>query len=215
VAEVKRRRYRSPRRQEQAEATRRTIVEAASRLLTTQGYAGTTMEAVAGEAGVATITVYNVFTSKPRLVEAAIHAAVTGPESPTPLFEQQGPQAVLQGRDQRRQIRGFAAGIGGIMQRVAPLFEAMRTGAEADPAIASLRRHLLARRLDGMRVFISAVMRNGSLRNALSLDAAAQTVWAISSPDVHQLLTLQLGWDEGRYVTWLDETLAAALLDDK
>jgi AcrR family transcriptional regulator len=213
MADVKRRRYRSPRRQEQAEATRRAIIEAASRLLMTQGYAGTTMEAIAREADVATITVYSVFSSKPKVVEAAIHAAVMGSEAPTPVLEQQGPRAVFEERDQRRQIKGFAAGMGGIMQRVAPLFEAMRTGADADPVIASLRRDLLARRLEGMRVFAGAVLRNGRLRNAMSLGAAAETIWALSSPDLHQLLTLQLGWDEAKYVAWLDEVLASALLD--
>jgi AcrR family transcriptional regulator len=213
MADVKRRRYRSPRRQEQAEATRRAIIEAASQLLMTQGYAGTTMEAIAREADVATITVYSVFSSKPKVVEAAIHAAVMGSEAPTPVLEQQGPRAVFEERDQGRQIKGFAAGMGGIMQRVAPLFEAMRTGADADPVIAALRRDLLARRLDGMRAFAGAVMRNGPLRNGMSLDAAAETIWALSSADLHQLLTLQLGWDEAKYVAWLDDVLAAALLD--
>jgi AcrR family transcriptional regulator len=213
MADVKRRRYRSPRRQEQAEATRRAIIEAASRLLMTQGYAGTTMEAIAREADVATITVYSVFSSKPKVVEAAIHAAVMGSEAPTPVLEQPGPRAVLEERDQRRQIKGFAAGMGGIMQRVAPLFEAMRTGADADPVIAALRRDLLARRLDGMRAFAGALMRNRRLRDGMLLEGAAETIWALSSPDLHQLLTLQLGWDEAKYVAWLDEVLAAALLD--
>ena len=213
MADVKRRRYRSPRRQEQAEATRRAIVEAATRLLMTQGYTGTTMEAIAREADVATITIYNIFSSKPKVVEAAIHAAVMGSGAPTPLLQQPGPRAVLEAGDQRRQIRGFAADMGGIMQRVAPLFEAMRTGADADPVIAALRRDLLARRLGGMRAFAGAVMRNGPLRNGMLLEAAAETVWALSSPDLHQLLTLQLGWDDATYVTWLDAVLAAALLD--
>jgi AcrR family transcriptional regulator len=214
MADVKRRRYRSPRRQEQAEATRRAIVEAATRLLMTHGYAGTTMDAIAREADVATITVYSVFNTKPKVVEAAIQAAVSGPGAPTPLLEQPGPRAVLERRDQRRQIDGFASGIGGIMQRVAPLFEAMRVGADADPLIASLRRDLLAQRLGGMRAFAGAVMRNGPLRNGMALEEAAETIWALSSPDLHQLLTLQLGWDQARYVAWLDEMLAAALLDD-
>jgi AcrR family transcriptional regulator len=212
MADVKRRRYRSPRRQEQAEATRRAIVEAATRLLMTQGYAGTTMDAIAREADVATVTVYSVFSTKPKVVEAAIQAAVSGPGAPTPVLEQPEPRAVLEDRDQRRQIKGFAAGMGGIMRRVAPLFEAMRTGSDADPAIAALRRQLLAQRLEGMRAFAGAVMRNGRLRNGMSLETAAETVWALSSPDLHQLLTLQLGWDNAAYVAWLDEMLAAALL---
>jgi AcrR family transcriptional regulator len=215
VADVKRRRYRSPRRQEQAEATRRAIVEAATRLLMTQGYAGTTMDAIAREADVATITVYSIFSTKPKVVEAAVQAAVTGPGAPTPILEQPGPRAVLEQRDQRRQIQGFAAGMGGVMQRVAPLFEAMRAGADGDPAIASLRRDLLLQRLNGMRAVAGAVMRNRPLRNGMSLEAAAETIWALSSPDLHQLVTVHLGWDEARYVAWLDAMLVAALLDEE
>ena len=47
-----RRAYNSPRRQQQAAATRRTILEAAERLFLQDGYPATTMEAIAAEAGV-------------------------------------------------------------------------------------------------------------------------------------------------------------------
>ncbi len=118
-------------------------------------------------------------------------------------------------RDQRRQIALFAAHMGEVMKRVAPLFEAMHTAAGADPTMASLRRDMLARRLHGMRAFVDAVGRNGPLRNGMSPDMAAETVWALSSPDLHQLLALQLGWKRARYVVWLEETLAAALIDNR
>jgi AcrR family transcriptional regulator len=215
VADVKRRSYRSPRRQEQAEATKRAIVDAATKLLMTLGYAGTTMDAIARAAGVATITVYDIFNTKPGVVEAAVHAAVLGPEAPTPLLEQRSPHAVSEERDQRRQIALFAVHMGDVMKRVAPLFEAMRAAAGADPTMASLRRDMLTRRLQGMRTFVDAVGRNGPLRNGMSPDTAAETVWALSSPDLHQLLTLQLGWKRARYVAWLEETLAAALIDNR
>ena len=54
AARVKpKRQYNSPRRQEQAAATRRSILEAAQRLFERDGYPATTMEMVATEAGVA------------------------------------------------------------------------------------------------------------------------------------------------------------------
>ncbi len=58
------RRYHSPRRREQAAATRREILEAAQRLFERQGYAGTTMAAIAAEARVALKTVYVAFETK-------------------------------------------------------------------------------------------------------------------------------------------------------
>src|SRR5438477_8281 len=59
-----RRRYDSRRRREQAEGTRRAILEAAGRLFERHGYAATTMAAIAGEAGVALKTVYLAFETK-------------------------------------------------------------------------------------------------------------------------------------------------------
>ena len=59
-----RRSYHSPRRQQQAAATRQAILEAAQRLFERRGYPATTMEQVATEAGVALKTVYLAFATK-------------------------------------------------------------------------------------------------------------------------------------------------------
>ena len=64
------RRYDSPRRREQAAATRREILEAAQRLFERQGYAATTMAAIATEAGVALKTVYVAFETKSGVLRA-------------------------------------------------------------------------------------------------------------------------------------------------
>ena len=41
---------------------------------------------------------------------------------------------------------------------------------------------------------------------------AAETVWALASPELHTLLTETAGWSRKRYTAWLEDTLAAALL---
>ena len=51
-------------RQRQALQTRRLISEAARDLFLERGYAATTMDAIAGEAGVAVSTVYAIFKNK-------------------------------------------------------------------------------------------------------------------------------------------------------
>jgi len=65
-----RRSYHSPRRQQQAAATRQGILEAAQRLFERRGYPATTMEQVAAEAGVALKTVYVAFATKSGLLRA-------------------------------------------------------------------------------------------------------------------------------------------------
>jgi hypothetical protein len=39
------------------------------------------------------------------------------------------------------------------------------------------------------------------------------SVWTITSPDVHRLLTVERGWPGERYERWLAETLERVLLE--
>ena len=67
------RRYESPRRRQQAAATRTQILESARRLFEEQGYAATTMAAIAADAGVALKTVYVAFETKSGVLRAVWH----------------------------------------------------------------------------------------------------------------------------------------------
>ena len=69
-ADTPRRAYNSPRRQQQAAATRRAVLEAAERLFLEGGYPATTMEAIAAEAGVSLKTAYLPFSTKSGLLRA-------------------------------------------------------------------------------------------------------------------------------------------------
>jgi AcrR family transcriptional regulator len=206
------RRYHSKRREQQAKATRRDCVEAAARLFAEHGYVGTTMEAIAREANVAVQTVYAAFATKRAILRRLVDIAVVGDEEPVPLLERQGPKTVLRERDQHRQIAMFASDISQIMERVSPLFEVLRVAASTEPEIAALLDELLHKRLQGVRFFVDAVAARGRLRTGMTTDQAAQTVWALSSPDVHRLLTVKLGWSREDYQAWLQDMLQATLL---
>jgi hypothetical protein len=41
---------------------------------------------------------------------------------------------------------------------------------------------------------------------------AAETVWALASPEMHQLLRRTRGWSRAAYEAWLADALAALLL---
>jgi AcrR family transcriptional regulator len=208
------RRYNSARRLQQARETRRQILASARRLFLERGYSGTTIEAIAVEAGVAVETVYAAFRNKRTILARLFDVSVVGDDQPVPLLERRGPQAVQQEPDQRRQIRLFAEGIREIMGRVGALFEVLRLAAATEGEIAALLADLLEQRLVGMRFLIDALVRNGPLRAGLSDSEAADVVWTLTSAEVHRLLTVDRSWTGDRYEAWLADSLVALLLPE-
>lgn len=45
-------------------------------------------------------------------------------------------------------------------------------------------------------------------------EQALETVWALTSPELHQLLVRVRGWTRDRYRDWLAHSLSTVLLDD-
>jgi len=208
----KKRRYDSTRRQAQARETREQILTAARSLFITRGFAGTTMEAVAQEAGVAVETVYVAFGSKRTLLARLVDRAVGGDDEPIQILDRPGPQHVKSEPDQRRQLQLFASDMASIMERVGPLFGVMRSAATTEPEIAALLERLLSARRENISVFVRWLTRNGPLRPGLSEGEATDTVWTLTSAEVHHLLTVDRGWSTEQYIQWLGDTLIHTLL---
>src|SRR5262249_56974623 len=76
-----------PPRARQAAETRRTVVGAAGHLFGERGWAGTTLAAVAAEAGTVVETIYAGFGSKAGLLIAALDVALVGGDGKAPLVE--------------------------------------------------------------------------------------------------------------------------------
>jgi len=204
--------YNSNRRKEGARQTRRQIIEAARQLFIERGYSGATMESIALQAGVAVETVYAVFSNKRTILSSLFGVSLVGDDEPTPLLQRQGPMAVLKEKNQLRQIQLFSADMAQIMQRVAPLFMVMRAAARSEPDIAELLGRMLAERLEGMKVFVRALASNGSLPPGLTVEAAAETVWAITSAEVFTLLVTDRGWSIEKYQQWLVNALSRLIV---
>ena len=129
---------------------------------------------------------------------------------PAPVPEQAGPRAIAAATDQREQLRLFAADIVLRLERAAPLVAVVAGAAASEPELADLLARLHANRLGNLRVLVEAVAANGPLR--LPVDDAVETVWALTSPELHQLLSRTRGWTRRRYCDWLAESLIALLL---
>lgn len=206
------RQYNSTLRQSQARETRSAIVEAARKLFPEHGYSGTTIDAIAREAGVAPETVFAVFGSKRAILAQLVRVAVGGDDQPIPLLQRPGPQSVLQETDAVLQIQRFARDITTILERVAPLFEIIRMAAKTEPDIAELLKTILSERFNNLAVFVRHVSAGALFREGLDETQAVEIVWTMTSPEVFRLLTVDRGWSNERYIYWLGDTLVRLLL---
>src|SRR5579859_2420767 len=149
---LQKRRYHSPQRQQQALLTRRNLLEAARRLFAAQGYAATTLPAIAREANVSPPTVTAVFGTKAGLLTDLINLMVRGDAESPPLAERPWWQAMLTDPDPRRQLALHATNIRHIHERSADVAEIVRGAATADPEIAAMLRQLASARLMDARM---------------------------------------------------------------
>jgi AcrR family transcriptional regulator len=204
-----RRAYRSPRRKEQAEETRARILAAAQRLLVERGFAGATIAAIADDAGTAQETVYQAFGNKRALLAELVRRAARG-EGPAPILEQAGPVAVSRSTDPAEQLRLFADDVAKRLERVGPLMQVLADAGHTDPDLAALHRQFHLARRRNLRTFTDALAANAPLR--VSGPQAADTVWALASPELHTFLTQTAGWSRKRYAAWLADTVMRALV---
>lgn len=208
-----RRRYQSTRRAAQAAQTRRDIVMAAGLLFRERGY-GVPLIEIASEAGVVVETVYRIFGSKAALFRAAVEALLAGGagRAEVPVEERPAIRAILDERDPRRQVAGYAATQPGIHRRAGPLLRALRDARGSDPELRRLWDEMEAWRLDGQGRFVRMLAERGALRPGLMVDAGIDVAWTLCSLAVYDLLVLGRGWGDERYQAWLTDTLARELL---
>jgi AcrR family transcriptional regulator len=208
------RRYDAAGRQASARRTRGAILDAAVRLFTERGYAGATMADIAGAAGVALDTVYAVVGPKATLFRLLIETAISGTEEPVPVEERAFVQAIHAETDARRKLEIYAEAVRTIQGRMAPLLHVLRGAAPAEPELATVWHEITERRARNMRLFVAEVAGSGALREDLSLDEAADIVWATNSSELYILLVHERGWAPDRYERWLADAWRRLLLRD-
>jgi AcrR family transcriptional regulator len=106
-------------RKARAAATRQRIIESAHRLFLEQGYAATTMPAVAAASGVAVQTVYFIFRTKGDLLHAVFERVVLGPAGVPPHLMPWWP-AADDGHKIEESVRRFTGGTAELLTRAAP-----------------------------------------------------------------------------------------------
>jgi AcrR family transcriptional regulator len=133
VAKEAPRKYRSPLRQEQALRTRAAVLDAAGRLFVANGFGATTMKDIAAEAAVSVESVY-AQGAKSALLLACVDRAIVGDDADQPLLERADMRGMLTAPDDRERLAILRALVMERAAASAPIFEAFRGAAAADPA---------------------------------------------------------------------------------
>ena len=201
---VKTRAYNSPRRREQAAATRRQILDAAQKLFERQGFAATTMAAIASEAGVALKTVYVAFETKSGVLRALWNLLLRGDDDEVPVAQRAWYREVLEEPDPEKTLRLNARNARRVKERIGGVLGVIREAAPLDPDIGALWERIQSDFYDNQRTVLRSI--------GLDADVAADVLWTLNHPDVWLLLVGQRGWTPERWERWFADTACAQLL---
>jgi AcrR family transcriptional regulator len=199
------------RRGEQARATRRRIVEAGLDLFLRHGYAATRLDEIAAQAGVAVQTVYFHFGNKRTVLKEGVDILAAGDDEPVAVLEQPWMDQIREAPDARQALAIWMASGRVIFTRVAPIMRVVRDAAGADPEMAEQWDVNQRQRLTAMRVLAEQLAGKQGLRDGLSVDEAADIIFALGSLEVFHLLT-DRGWTPDQWEHWIVDTLTATLL---
>lgn len=203
--------YHSPARERAALETRRQIRAAAAERFLREGFAATSMKAIAADAGVSERTMYLAFPSKAALLSECIQVAVRGDDDGRPLLERAESQAIFDAPPERM-LRALAERSAGLFERAAGLLAVGESAGSDDPALGLARdRGRAATRAD-METAARALKRAGVIRPGLSSARAADTLYALAGSEALYLrLVEHCGWTQRQYAAVLEQALVAAL----
>jgi AcrR family transcriptional regulator len=204
--------YSSVVRDEQARRTRARIVAAADELFREKGFTKATMKEIAERAGVARDTVHAVFGSKAALIPAMVDLRLVPDESVANVADSPEGQAVMNETDPVRQLELFAEFITKLNVVLRPVFTVMRSAAPSEPTVAETLELIERNRMRTMRRYASWIAARGPLR--VSEEGAAETLFAVTSPDLGRVVCEELGWSRKKHAAWVADMLQRALLPD-
>lgn len=205
-------RYTSPRRAQQAQATRLALLAAAEKLFTRNGYIATSVQAIADEAQVALRTLYLAHGNKRSLLMAVWNHRIRGDSQPIPVAERPWFQEVINEPNPRRQLELIARNSRQVKGRAGALMEVIRSAAPADREIGGLWQRLQDEFHANQRLLIEQLTHSGGVKTGLSLEKATDILSTLNSWEVYQLLIGQRGWPPEQYEAWLAEALSSQLL---
>ena len=203
--------YTSPLRAASSAATRERILEAAQHCFEQQGYAGTTMRAIAKQAG-ASLESVNLAGTKRDLLMAALSRATAQGETDARVLDLPEPKALFDNPDPATALANLMTWVAASNQRISLLWRSFDQAADTDTGIRAEYTDFLARmRAEGTRA-VKALGLRGALRTDAPQSELADLLWLTVLPDQHHRLCGQAGWSQESYRQWLIWSATHSLL---
>ncbi len=202
---VNRRQYRSPKREEQALATRQAILDAAHRLFVAKGYIATSIREIASEARVAEPTVYAAFGDKSSILWAVLERLLTDDGEAVPLAQSEFVQAMRAEPDPHERLRvAVYWGTGELFDRgIAEILDTVFQAAAVDAGFQELVRGMLQRRHEDSLMLADVISGGGAhLRPDVAAEDVADLMEAIVSVPFYRTLVNDRGWSREKYQQW-------------
>lgn len=204
--------YRSRARAEQAERTRQQILDAARELFLAQGFAPTTIAAIAERADLAPETVYATYGSKAGLLGGVVRAAVTRDDEPDDPLQRRWVKQLLDLPDLEARLVAFARHAAATLELTSPMYAVIRSAGTGAEELSGLDAELREMRYRQQANVMRAIVDGGTLAQGVSMNWAAETFSALASPEMHHLLTAGRRWSQRRYSSWLEGIVKSVLL---
>jgi AcrR family transcriptional regulator len=201
-----RRGYHSPLRDEKARRTRQRVLAAAREVFIRDGYARTTMRAIAAAAGVSVQTVEQGFGTKRTVLKTVIDVALAGDDEPVGVADRDWVRRARAATTFDDMLAITAAGVREISERLSDVVAVMNQAAGADEEIAGLARVFDDQRRVGAQAIVAGLRTHRSLRADLAGDTAADTMWLLMDPVVYRRLTVDCAWSPAAYEQWFADS---------
>ena len=171
----------------------------------------TTVQSVAGQAGVSAEFVYKNVGPKGALVAAVLDVAVGGDDEPVALAQRDSVTRLRELASPSEVLAGYVQVLMPVQERIAPLL--VLAAQSPDPAAATLLIKADTERLAGMTALAQHLHRLGGLRVGLDAGRTRDVLWTSTSPQLYDLLVTRRGWSLPDYGNHVLVMLVAALLD--
>ena len=168
-----------------------------------QGYAGTTMRAVAVAARVSVPTLGLVFGTKAGLLKAAIDVAIAGDDEPVAVLDRGWARTVAAAQGVEPFLAVVVEVLAGAQERSAGLVMAALEGGRTHPDLAEVSARLVGQRQVVAGWIVDRLREQAGLRVGLSRAEAIETVWLLMEPALFVRMTRDRGRTTAQYRAWI------------